>query len=87
VQRREFYRGALLPVPENLRLAAALGGAPPQEALAYPLLVRDRVICILYGDDGPQNLLLGGFPDLQKLVMKASMALQILILQQKIRNL
>lgn len=87
VQRREFYRGALLPIPENLRLAAALGGASPQEALAYPLLVRDRVICILYGDDGPQNLLLGGFPDLQKVVMKASMALQILILQQKIRNL
>ncbi|HEV8663425.1 MAG TPA: hypothetical protein VGT06_09850, partial [Candidatus Methylomirabilis sp.] len=48
MQRREFYRGALLPIPENLRLAAALGGPSPQEALAYPLLVRDRVICILY---------------------------------------
>ncbi len=87
VQRREFYRGAFLPVPENIRLAAALGGPPPQEALAYPLLVRDKVVCILYGDDGPQNLLLGGFHDVQKVAMKAAMALQILILQQKIRNL
>ncbi|MBI2080307.1 MAG: hypothetical protein HY575_02865 [candidate division NC10 bacterium] len=87
VQRREFYRGAFLPLPENLRLAAALGGPPPQEALAYPLIVRDKVICVLYGDDGPQNLLLGGFEDLQKVAMKAAMALQVLILQQKIRNL
>lgn len=87
VQRREFYWGAFLPVPENLRLAAALGGPPPQEALAYPLLVRDKVVCVLYGDDGPQNLLLGGFEDLEKVAMKAAMALQILILQQKVRNL
>ncbi|MBI3080163.1 MAG: hypothetical protein HYY89_02075, partial [candidate division NC10 bacterium] len=86
-QRREFYRGAFLSVPENLRLAAALGGPPPQEALAYPLLVRDKVVCILYGDDGPKHLLLGGFDDLQKVAMKAAMALQVLILQQKIRNL
>ncbi|MCI0370655.1 MAG: hypothetical protein L0214_04570 [candidate division NC10 bacterium] len=87
LNRREFYRGPFLSVPENLRLAAALGGPPPQEALAYPLLVRDKVVCILYGDNGSQNLLLGGFEDLKKLVMKAAMALQILILQQKIRNL
>jgi len=86
-QRREFYRGAFLHVPENLRLAAALGGPPPQEALAYPLLVRDKVVCILYGDDGPKQLLMGGFDDLQKVAMKAAMALQVLILQQKIRNL
>lgn len=87
VQRREFYRGAFLPDPENNRLAGALGGPPPQEALAYPLLVRDKVICVLYGDNGPQNLLVGGFDDLQKATIKAAMALQILILQQKIRNL
>ncbi|MGH7360841.1 MAG: hypothetical protein ACREJI_04425 [Candidatus Methylomirabilales bacterium] len=86
-KRREFYRGPFLSVPENLRVAAALGGPPPQEALAYPLLVRDKVVCILYGDNGSQNLLLGDFEDLKKLVMKAAMALQILILQQKIRNL
>jgi hypothetical protein len=87
VQRREFYRGAFVPDAENIRLAGALGGPPPQEALACPLLVREKVVCVLYGDDGPMSVLLGGLEDLQKAVMKAAMALQILILQHKIRNL
>jgi hypothetical protein len=80
----EFYHGALLPVPQNIHLLEMMGGEIPQEAIAFPLTIKGKVVCLLYGDNGEKSLLLGDFEDLRKAMIKASMALEMLILKKKI---
>jgi hypothetical protein len=48
------------------------------------LTIKGRVVCILYGDDGDKSLLLGDFDELKRVLLKASMALEMLILKKKI---
>ena len=84
IERKEFYQGLLLPVPQNLHLLEMMGDEVPQEAIAFPLAIKGKVVCILYGDDGDKSLLLGDFEDLKRILLKASMALEMLILKKKI---
>jgi hypothetical protein len=41
------------PGPIHAQLFDALGGGAPKGALFAPVLVLDRVVCLLYADDGP----------------------------------
>jgi hypothetical protein len=81
---KEFYQGAFLSVPQNLHFLEMMGNEVPQEAIAFPLTIKGRVVCILYGDDGDKSLLLGDFDELKRVLLKASMALEMLILKKKI---
>lgn len=84
IDGKEFYQGVLLPVPQNLHLLEMMGKEVPQEAIAFPLTIKGKVVCILYGDDGDKSLLLGDFDELKRVLLKASMALEMLILKKKI---
>ena len=84
IDGKEFYQGVLLPVPQNLHLLEMMGKEVPQEAIAFPLTIKGKVVCILYGDDGDKSLLLGDFDELKRVLLKASMALEMLILNKKI---
>jgi hypothetical protein len=44
------YRGPLSPTPLNRTIARALGTAEGADVLALPILVRDRVVALLFGD-------------------------------------
>jgi len=79
-----IFHGALLPVPQNIHLLEMMGGEIPQEAIAFPLTIKGKVVCLLYGDNGEKSLLLADFEDLRKAMIKASMALEMLILKKKI---
>jgi hypothetical protein len=79
---KNFYLGPILDAMGNTKTMAALGGGAPSSALLIPLLMMGRVVTIFYvdgGEDLGRNLF-----ELQKLVGKASLAFEILILKSKI---
>ena len=84
IDGKDFYQGTMLPVPQNMHLLEMMGGEVPQEAIAFPLTIKGKVVCLLYGDNGDRSLLSGDFEELKKAMVKASMALEMLILKKKI---
>lgn len=82
-ESRSHYLGPMPVTHYNSRLVAALGGGNPTNNLLVPLMMMGRVVAILYVEGGnlrPDQRL----PDLQRLLGKASMAFEILILKSKI---
>jgi len=79
-----YYKGPVLQVNQNTQFLVGLGGSFPQEAVAYPLMVKGKVVGALYGDDGQGALITGNVDRLVKLMGKASMSLEILILKNKV---
>ena len=71
-------------VPNNNFLMDALGGVYPPEAVAYPLIIKGKVVGVLYGDSGGDSLISGDVARVSELMGKASMSLEILILRNKI---
>jgi hypothetical protein len=82
-ESKTYFLGALPISPCNSRMCAALGGEPPPNQLLVPLLMMGRVVAILYVD-GSSRQLDESIPEVQKLLSKASMAFEILILKSKI---
>jgi len=81
-----FVLGPLAPMPAHRELAQCWGGELPREVLLLPLRVRDRLVGILYGDRGAAGFEGVAIEDLQRLVVKASMALELCILRKKLKT-
>lgn len=82
-ESRSFYLGAIPDAPENTMMLAGLGGEMPSAALLVPLVMMGRTVTIFYVDGGVKTVA-NRLADLQKLVGKAAMAFEILILKNKI---
>ncbi len=80
---KSFYLGPIPDTPANARLLAALGGGEVVSALLVPLTIMGKVVAIIYVDGGKKPVA-SCLTDLQKLVGKATMAFEILILKNKI---
>jgi len=83
----DHYQGPVSDLPANTRFYLDLGCPAPARALLLPLRIKDRPAVILYADNGPES---GPVPDiavLRRLLAKASLALEILILKTKILTL
>ena len=83
VENKTHYLGMVTDRSHNRRLLQCFNGSPPEAALLIPLLVRDRVVSILYLQDQMQKLE-KGFTSLMNLAQKADMAFTLLILKNKI---
>ena len=77
------YLGPVTDSLQNRKMLDYFGSRPPVEALVLPLLVRDRLVSLLY--------IQGQFEDLerrvieiQNIVAKAEMSFKLLILRNKI---
>ncbi|MEM9553164.1 MAG: hypothetical protein AAGC60_02820 [Acidobacteriota bacterium] len=81
-----FFLGALAPMPAHRELAHCWGGTLPPTSLLMPIRVRDRTVCVLYGDRGEQDLDGVDIDAFVGLAEKASMALELCILRRKIRS-
>ena len=80
---KSFYLGPLPDTPVNTKILVSLGGGKPSIALLIPLVMMGRVVAIFYVDGGSGDL--GSrVLDLQKIIGKAAMAFEILILKNKI---
>jgi hypothetical protein len=76
------YLGPLQETPVNHLLNDALGGGRPTAVLLMPLLIGGRLVNIVYAE-GAEDLS-AMVPDLQKLLTKATLAMEILIFRDKI---
>ena len=83
VEEKSNYKGPVLRVPLNVQLLDSLGGVYPQEAVACPLVIKGKVVSVLYGDNG-QDSMIKDINELIGLMSKGSMSLEILILKNKI---
>jgi hypothetical protein len=80
----EFYYGPVPGLPANQQFYRSLGMPPPERILLVPVQIKERLIALVYGDL-PANR--REDPDIalyRRLVQKAVLALEILILKNKI---
>jgi len=82
---KSCYRGPVPETPSNTIIARSLGKPLPGLAHLVPLIMMGRVVCVLYiAEDEIGNSEQEIMPELQKLISKAAMAFEILILRNKI---
>lgn len=86
IDRRETYRGPLLAVPQNRRLVQMLGGTNPREVVVVPMMVRESVELIFYGDNLPDGGPIGSTEELESAMTEASLAMEKEALEQRIRD-
>ena len=81
-----FWLGPLPPMPPNQRLLEGLGRFSPKDCLVLPVVLRSKVVCYLYGDNGARGV--AGVPvaELKRLMGKAGIAFEVYILKNKIRQ-
>ncbi|QWV99820.1 general secretion pathway protein [Geomonas nitrogeniifigens] len=82
-QSKSFFLGPMPPTPGNQAIMEALGGGTPFNNLLVPLLMMGRVVAVLYVGGGSLPLD-EKLPEIQRLMGKAAMAFEILILKSKI---
>ena len=86
IDRRETFRGPLRDVPENRRFVQMMGGASPREVVVVPMLVRESVELIFYGDNLPGGKPIGPTEELEMAMTEASLAMEREALEQRIRD-
>jgi len=87
VTARTFYQGPAPYDPTYRDLFQFLGGDHPKEILLLPILINDRVVAVLYGDNQTSGRPVQSLVYLRKLSQKVAMALEVLILKKKILEL
>jgi hypothetical protein len=85
VERRESWRGAVPFTLANERLLALLGAQRPTEALVVPMVLRDGVGLVFYGDDAPAGRPLGPVEDLEWALLEAGLAMERDLLEERLR--
>jgi MshEN domain len=83
VDAKNFYLGPVLDTADNARVITGLGGGVPDMVLLMPIIMMGRVVSVFYVD-GDKALLGRKLFDLQKVIGKAALAFEILILKNKI---
>ncbi len=86
IGRKSHYRGPLLRIPENEPLISILSGAP-QDCLMLPIAIRDKVIGILYVDNGNHAVMDSSLNYVHTLVSIAQLSFEIAILRKKIMDI
>lgn len=65
----------------NEYLIEKLGGSRPIEAFAAPVILQDRVVMVLYGDNVPEPRKLDGLSVLETFLMQTSIAMERMVLK------
>ncbi len=87
LRSRDFYFGVVPPLPANRDLYTVLGGRMPAMALVLPIHVRERTAALLYLDDDERAMTRPDIPLMRRVTAKAGLALEILLLGQKLREI
>ena len=86
ISRKNYYRGPLLKIPGNEPLMKLLGGSP-QDAIVIPIQIREKIIGILFADNGNTSVLDASINRINTLVSMASLAFELIIIKKKILDL
>jgi hypothetical protein len=82
----DYYHGPVAELPANTRFFLDLGCTPPARALLLPLLIKERPTVVLYADSGAEPSPQADIAMLRRLLGKAALALEVLILKNKITS-
>jgi hypothetical protein len=80
----DYFYGPVPDLPANAKFYLDLGCPPPARVFLLPLTIQGRTAVILYADYGQTAGRQPDVPVLRRLLMKASLALEVLILRNKI---
>lgn len=86
INRKHYYRGPLLNMPGNEPFIKALSGMP-QDGIMIPMTIRDKVIALLYADNGNTSVLDASLSYINSLVTMASYSFELIILRSKLMSL
>jgi hypothetical protein len=86
INRRNYYRGPLLKIPGNEPLISLLSGTP-QDCCMIPIQLRDKIIALMYVDNGNNAVMDAGLSYIHTLVLMASYSFEIAIIRRKIMDL
>ncbi len=84
--RKTYYRGPLLRMPGNEPLIERLNGTP-QDCCMIPIHIRDKVVGLLYVDNGNSSVLDAGLGVINSLVAMTAISFEIVILRKKLFDL
>jgi len=82
-ESKSYYLGPLPETAQNLQLMSRFGTKTPETVLLIPLLLRGRLVSILYVQDNV-SIISDKLAELQRLVNKSAMAFEMLVLKNKI---
>jgi hypothetical protein len=87
LQSRDFYFGVVPALPANRDLYTALGGRLPANVMLVPIVLKERIVALLYldGDDGA--LPSPDIPAMLRVAAKAGLAFEMLLLRNKLREI
>jgi hypothetical protein len=85
VERRETWRGPVAETPANDQLVRLLGGLRPSEAVVVPMLIREGVGLVLYGDNGTALGPIGPVEDLEWALLEAGLSMERDLLEERMR--
>lgn len=80
-----IHGGALPEIGLPVDFSAALNYCPPEESVIVPIRLGDRVVAYLWADNIDESVRQAPLAQLQRLARKASLALEIIILKNRIR--
>jgi hypothetical protein len=86
ISRKSYYRGPLLQVPGNEPLIERLKGAP-QDCCMMPIQIREKIVGLLYVDNGKTAVLDAGLGYVNNLVSMAAISFELVILRKKLFDL
>jgi hypothetical protein len=73
-------------VSDNEPLISLLSGAP-QDCVVFPILIREKIVGVLYADNGNNSVLDAGLNWISTLISMASISFEIAIMRRKIMDL
>lgn len=81
-----IYKGYLVASPAHERLSDCWGGGLRRECVLAPIKVRDRAVCIFYGDWVKSSAQRIDLDYVERLLAKAAMAFEMCIMRKKMRS-
>jgi len=85
-QGAEFFLGRLPAMPAHERLLKCWHGSIDTECAVFPVKVRDRLVCAMYGDRDSLGLAGLDVTAVQRLTAKTAIAFEMLLMQRKLRS-
>ncbi|MGE5232959.1 MAG: DUF4388 domain-containing protein [Acidobacteriota bacterium] len=87
LERRETYRGPLDRLYWNVEFTRRIGGELPSEVALIPMVVEDRVVMVLYGDNQPSGRPIGDLGDLEALMIEGGLIIEKALLDSRLNDL
>lgn len=86
INRKNYYRGPLLKISGNEPLISLLSGNP-QDCCMMPIQLREKIVALLYVDNGNKSVMDAGLSYIHTLAKIASYSFEIIIMRRKILDL